>query len=178
MKKIIIITFCLLSLVSVSQVTSTGTLMITNVSPYYACQGDSITISFKFKYSGTPSSIPQWSFVYNDNGAFTQIKSFNYAEFYHLSKSLSGTDTIYAFKAIVPKSLPLNTQLAVTVNAGTGIYLGKAIMVQDCTTGITEVNPDEIKPVYFDLYGNKIEPRKNEIIIEQKGNVRRKIIIQ
>jgi hypothetical protein len=49
------------------------------------------------------------------------------------------------------------------------------------TTEITELHDAEdlLQPaVYFDLLGRKIEKQKNIILVEQRGNVRRKIIIQ
>lgn len=46
------------------------------------------------------------------------------------------------------------------------------------TVGIEEYELNTAEPIYFDLYGNRIEKRANAIIIEQIGLKRRKIVIQ
>ena len=176
MKKIILILMCLISLRAAAQITSTGTVILTSVAPYYACIGDSITISFKFKYSGVPSAVKQWNFNYNNNGQYTQIKYFVFSEFYHMNKSLIGTDTIYSFKALVPLTLP-QVLMGVDVNTS-GEYPGKNIVIQKCINGIEQYQLDSITPIYYDLMGNKIDKRMNEVIIEQVGNYRRKVLIQ
>lgn len=47
-------------------------------------------------------------------------------------------------------------------------------------TGIEQYGMDgkEVVPVYYDLQGTRIDRRSNELIIEQRGNVRRKVFIQ
>ncbi len=46
-------------------------------------------------------------------------------------------------------------------------------------TGIRELTEELMQPaVYFDLSGNQVEKQKNVILIEQRGNTRRKVIIQ
>lgn len=44
-------------------------------------------------------------------------------------------------------------------------------------TGVNEISPDRIKPVYFDLYGRPTERKENAILIEVIGNVRRKVVV-
>lgn len=176
MKKIILILVCLISLRAAAQITSSGTVILTSVNPYYVCMGDSITISFKFKYSGVPTTAPQWLFKYNNNGQFTAIKTFTYSEFYHMAKNFVSPDTIYSFKAKVPTTLP-QIMLAVDVNVS-GEYPGKNIVIQKCINGIEQYQLDSIAPIYYDLMGNKIDKRMNEVIIEQVGNYRRKVLIQ
>lgn len=43
-------------------------------------------------------------------------------------------------------------------------------------TGVSEIDGG-FEAIYFDLNGNTIEPRKNELIIKQTGNVRKKVVI-
>ncbi len=45
------------------------------------------------------------------------------------------------------------------------------------TTGVNEYQPDQDLPIYFNLQGSPIEKRSNELIIEQVGNRRRKVVM-
>lgn len=46
-------------------------------------------------------------------------------------------------------------------------------------TGINENEPNtQVQPVYYDLTGNKAEPIQGQILIEQRGIYRRKVVIQ
>lgn len=49
------------------------------------------------------------------------------------------------------------------------------IHVIDCPVGIKEILPNQCVPIYFDLYGNKIPFVSDQILIEQRGNYRRKV---
>lgn len=46
------------------------------------------------------------------------------------------------------------------------------------TVGINEYSLDSKEPVYFDLYGNKTEKKTGVILIERRGTIFRKILIQ
>lgn len=48
----------------------------------------------------------------------------------------------------------------------------------DINVGVTEYALDSAEPVYFDLYGNRIEKRYNEVMIERSGSKVRKVIIR
>jgi hypothetical protein len=56
-------------------------------------------------------------------------------------------------------------------------YLNRFVILNCNLVGIQEYAQASETPVYFDLNGNKIEKRSNELIIEQVGLRRRKIFI-
>lgn len=57
------------------------------------------------------------------------------------------------------------------------VYLPVTVAAQPTVdVGINEYSKDKQAPVYFDLIGNRITPRTGELMIEQVGTVRRKVI--
>lgn len=162
MKKSMIIAVCLLtSLIIKAQFT------VIAVSPTLVCPGD--TIAIQFLYKGQPGSS---QFCIGSPNNPSQAHSVQNASFYSLPKQFNGTDTVY------------------TIRIRTNIYLlaGNALVSNDwingvqitlyTPVGIQEINPNEIKPVYYNMQGHAIEPRSNEVMIEYRGNIRRKVLMQ
>lgn len=60
-----------------------------------------------------------------------------------------------------------------------GVYQSQInVSFTECV-GINENEPNnQVQPVYFDLTGNKAEPIQGQILIEQRGIYRRKVLIQ
>lgn len=177
MKKLILL--CLLSLTVRSQ-PPTQTVTIINASPTSICRLEAITVEFKYKYTGTfdASISNQFSFYYlAQNLAVYQIRLIKSKDLFHLNKHLVGSDTIYSFSEDISISVPLgNYQVRVSPEA---MLTGKNIEIIDChLTGIEELQANELKPIYYDLQGNIIEPRSNELIIKQVGHKRFKVIIE
>lgn len=139
------------------------------------------TVNFKYHITGVPTNFEQYTFDYHNS--INQVwpgRTVAYDEIFHLTKNFNGTDTIYSFvlnpsTGTVPP--PLGNYLFIVMPDNS--FPGKTLGIYDCTiTGIEEYKLDSLKPVYFDLRGNKIDRRENELIIEQVGINRRKIFIQ
>ncbi len=131
------------------------------------CPGDTLTVFFRWNNAmgfTTFRLVPQ----------FGQQQGWTYAnaQFYQLPKTLIGVDTIYEIKLDTWVTFPL----------------GLANMTPDlitywpmnfaCDVGIKEEELDPKIPIYYDIYGNRIQPRNNELLIEQRGRNRKKVIIQ
>lgn len=187
MKKLFFALAFLASMDMTSQVLASGTVMITKAAPLiippnsdpYVCSGDTMVITFKFKFSGNPDMTQPWylHFTNEDNTEYL-IRNFFYNELISLPRTVIGLDTFYTYKHQVPPNfLPtsLDGHIRVEFNAN-GIYPGKTIYIQKClTTGIQVYQLDPATRVYFDIYGHKVEPQKNEILM--KGTTRKKILI-
>lgn len=67
--------------------------------------------------------------------------------------------------------------VTLTASCGTNTYT-RVIQIQyTYCTGINENEPNSnVQPVYFDLTGNKAEPVQGQILIEQRGIYRRKVL--
>ncbi len=195
MKKTFFFLACLTALNVASQVTPTGTVQITKAGPLhpplhttteYICTGDTMVVSFKFTFSGTVDNSPGWNFHFINytTNIVTPLQTFSYSEFYRMNKALSGIDTIYSFKYQVPANFSAMDAIGnITIETGgTYLYPGKSVNIQHCdVTGIQEYFLNDSPPVYYDLQGNKIEPRKNEFIIKEMETINhekiRKIIL-
>lgn len=135
------------------------------------CPGDSIHISFKWDYKPLNT---QFTAHYNDT--LKCIWQYSYVEFYKMKKSLSKGDTIY--------HTTLRTDAAWGIAR---IWLGvmwknTRPVDMSCTwlgidTGVDELKGILLEPKYFDLNGNRTEKQTGKILIEQIGNIRRKILI-
>lgn len=160
-----------------------GTVHIVSTEPREMCDHDSMQVNFRFIFSGNPDTVVPWGFrVWVPPFGFYFIKNFKYPQFYGLTKNLVGADTIYSFKFFYSSTAgnPINYPLGQNLVCISGQLSCVTIHVFECPepNGIDELNPYTTKPVYYDLYGNIIEQRKNEVIVEKIGNRRRKIVIQ
>lgn len=178
MKKLLLLFALATALNSLSQVyPPSGTVHIISVEPAVFCRKDTITIHFKFFYSGINDTIVPFFFHYfRPQFSFVSIWQPKYYKFYGLTKNVVGSDTVYSFKTTVPATYsagPTN----ICINSQLSCIPIKFFECFD-SSGLEELNPDSQKPVYYDLYGNIIDPRKNEIMIEKIGNKRRKIVLQ
>nr|WP_298657185.1 hypothetical protein [uncultured Flavobacterium sp.] len=84
-----------------------------------------------------------------------------------------GTDTIYHLKVRIPLSFPLG-QATISPDLVTRTPLD----IIECVTGIREEELNGVEPIYYDFYGNRIEKRKGEMIIEQRGRYRVKVLYE
>jgi hypothetical protein len=179
MRQTLTLLFVITFFLSYSQ--NTWTVSVYNNGQTIACLGSPFTVKLKFKYTSpvNPSSIVY--FVYKadnlaDYGAFN-IKC---GDIYGLPKSFNGTDTIYIFNFNIPENIPIQHYL-LYARPITGLVTQAAVNVQlDACVGIEELelNKSIEAPVYYDLMGNEIDKRYNQIIIERVGNNRRKVLIQ
>jgi hypothetical protein len=51
-----------------------------------------------------------------------------------------------------------------------------SVTVVNCAVGLQEYQLNGIEPVYYDIFGKRTEKLYNELLIEQRGNYRRKVI--
>lgn len=160
MKNLIII-LILLNLSVKSQ-----SIYLYSVSPTPVCKGDSLSVQFTwnrvagsvvFELTTTPKTY--WTL----------------GSIYSLPKYKMGIDTIYTVKLMVP----FNTDNGnyILKDAYQDVSTGKDVTVNCNMVGISEYELNSLKPTYYDLQGNIIQVRYNELIIEQLGGVRKKLII-
>jgi hypothetical protein len=152
-------------------------VVIWRITPTVVCQGDWVKVDFKYNPPSPPTYTinnnhchvnPPLVSIWNDNS----VNFPNYpVEWF---TGLAPNDFCYYFWAPLPSNLSIGTHTLLTNSVPSIINV---IQVTICT-GIEEYqNSQNEETNYFDLYGNKIEPRKNELIIQQQGNRRKKIII-
>lgn len=170
MKKIILLSLLALNLNS--QIT--GTVVLTEVTPDI-CVGQKFTI--KFKYIGTHEPNKYFSFACYSSDMISHPLLFCQASaFYGMNKVFNGTDTIYSFQTTASATIPPAYYI---VGVGPdGGYPGKNLNISICTGIEEQSNSSNRKIVYYDLQGNIIESRNNELIIKRVGNIMSKIIIQ
>lgn len=197
MKKIFLIAFFLINLKNFAQVTSSGTLALVSVTPQiphpeyhdliFVCAGDSIVITFKLKSSNINDTIKNWSFHYGylppiqgNTILPLPIKNFSNHDFLLMARKIVLPDTFYTFTELVPTSLsdgsiPIN----VNANGWTSGYLAKTIDFGRCLTptGLQEYTLDSLNATYTDFNGKKTDLHKNDLLIQQIGNTRTKILI-
>lgn len=162
MKTIRIAVFLLMCLSAKSQYT------ITSVSPTQLKPGDTLTINFIYK--GQPGS-SQFNLGPLTGGG-GQIWQYQNATFYSLPKTFNGADTIYTIKIKTPADYQLGeSMISPDWKNGILLFFYEAVGIIEYTSGAPGT-------IYFDLTGNLIEKRYNEVIVEQIGTRRRKIYFQ
>lgn len=164
MKKIITLLF--ISCLSKAQI-----LNILSVTPATICPGDSLTVKYKLN-PGTEQGVIRLI----GPGGGGQI--WQYDRSYWESQPIvsSQPENIYIIKL---ETWP-NFQHGYAYMYATG---GATITIDMwCgtvnTTGIEELNPDQLKPVYYDMNGIRISRRTDELIFIEIENKRKGIIIQ
>lgn len=138
------------------------------VTPVTLCPGDSIGVLFK--YNGTPG---ESQFNFQGDSALLQIWQYSNTDFNGLPKSIVGGDTLY-FVQLPTYSYWKQQKGKLSVDWVTtwDITLRCAAPV-----GLPEYSMDQQAVTYYDLMGNAINKRLNELLIEQRGGLRRKVYI-
>ena len=132
------------------------------------CPGDSIGVYFKWD---NKKGSTNFTIAYPNLNA---INSVDNDSFYSLEKTLSNGDTIY--KLLLPTKIEYGTH---RVTFGVN-WVNKWTVDISCTwlgVGINEYTKDAERVIYFDLNGNKCEPKIGVILIKQVGGVRSKVLI-
>jgi len=153
MKTITIILLSVLSFFASAQKVS-----IYYVYPGTLCPGD--TLSIMFTWDNQPGYA---NFFIYGIGA-TSINNVNTNDFYSLTKVLIGNDTVYTYKI---KTLPSFGIGPATV--ATDLVHTTPIWFICPPTALMKYGQTETQPTYTPFYG--------PILIEQTGNIRKKIII-
>lgn len=157
MKKLFIIAVIFASLTSKGQ---NATIIYTD--PEQLCKGDSTKIVFSL------NSVP--SGVFNVK---MYIKGTNTTIFTGQGSDLKSEINGYYVWYKMPSSFSTG-QFSICSPLSNCYYL----WLNDCvTTGLSECEAQNTEVLYYDVQGDKIKARKNELIIEQRGSVRKKIII-
>lgn len=183
MKKITKILFVLMFIASFKMLSVSNNLTVTPHTDNHVviCQGteSQITIQLKVKYTGDfdTSALLNVICVRLEFEFHYVTPIIPLSSIFSMPKTFNGTDTIYYYTfAYTP-----------TINVGTYLlYIAPynesnpAVILEivECV-GIKkyEFIAKEEKPIYYDLSGNIIDPRTNELMIMKIGNKRKKVII-
>lgn len=156
MKNLFLITLLFITVRTQSQI-------ILSYSPESLCVGDSICIEIY-----NPSKSPFFFNISSNNGTEPLMVWFDvYPEFDEADT------TEYCF--VVPENLPCG-KAWIGINLVSQLHLNLRC---DCgSVNVLEYKADSKTPaIYYDLYGNKIEPTPNRLIIQQVGSKRKKVVI-
>lgn len=128
------------------------------VNPGMLCPGDTISIMFTWDNKLGYANF----FIYGIGQ--TSINNVLTSSFYSLPKVLIGTDTVYLIKIKTLSTFGIGPATVASDLVNT-----KPIWFLCQTTGLQEPQSDHSQQIYTPLYGN--------ILIEQAGNRRRKVVI-
>lgn len=176
MKTLLTILICISSFCIFGQ-----SLTLHSYSPDKLCACDSVQILLKWKQGSYPVNINVGNIQTNQSNTVL-FKVLSPQDFAEMDKAMDGLDVVYIFYLKVPCNItqlqpsPINDRVLIEITFGNevkNIY----VTVTDCVSGIQEYDLNDPQPIYFDLYGHKIEKRANEVIIKQVGNKRTKMLI-
>ncbi len=148
---------------------STLSVFICDVKPDTVCPGDSV----------------EFDYIYQSNLVLPlQVVSLQLA-------NTTNTATFWQGTEIFLNAFPVNSsgcsvmyfQVPVTFPIGNAFVMTpthiKFIYIKACDpTGIKEHTLENTPPIYFDIMNRRTDPIPGELLIEQRGNNRRKIIIK
>lgn len=142
------------------QSTPAQQINILSVQQSGPCQTDSVKIEYNAIRTGEFTTYINFSFG-----------GVNWADPIPLHAYPVNTTISYFVWVKLPEQTPVGS---------IGVCVDKCLYINviNCVTGIEEYQLNGIKPIYFDLQGNRTEPIKGILLIEQRGNSRKKIIIQ
>jgi hypothetical protein len=163
MKKI----FILLFLVSTMH-GQTVPISVINISPENVCIGDSVNACFTIDSPIAPNT-PFNVEIFFQDGATFQVFSGMLGDLVETDTLITG-EPVYCRKIKIPVNAPIGQFCAWGNPAHTYLF---CLWINDCSTGIKEKENEEITPIYTDLSGLGC----GHVLLEQRGNVRRKIVI-
>lgn len=141
-------------------------LRIHSINEVSVCPEDSITVNYFFvSGEGNQISLSNWK--------ANQIWQWPLEEWKAKPYTITGNDTIYHIRLGIHPWVGVGDAQVYSPHGGNKINL----KIWCLSTSLNEYSMDWGKATYYDLLGNPIEKRLNELIIEQKGFARRKIII-
>lgn len=156
-------------------------LTLHSYSPERLCACDSVQIHLKWKQGSYPVNMKVGNLQTNQsNNVFVAILTPQ--DFAAMSQYAHGPDVVYVYNLKMPCDITSSQPTPISDITLIEVTFGMAIShvyvtVTDCVSGIDEYQLDSQKPVYFDLRGNRIEKRTNEVIIKQVGSKRIKTLI-
>lgn len=164
MKKIITILALIMSLKGLSY-----PITIYYITPSHICREDTMHVFCKWDGSFGSSH-------FRFEPVFGQTWSFYWAhyQFYSCPKTLLGTDTIYEVKIQIPIFFMWPNGGPASVNID---LVTKIPFFMGCDVGIEEYELIETPSIYYDLYGNMVQPRNNTLLIQQTGRTRKKVVL-
>lgn len=167
--------FLLLSFTIFAQ--SPPMINVWRITPTVVCVGDSFKVDYKVSPPIPAIASNTLTFVYlnspNDTLFKGDYKLMEKNKKEHYTGLNVGDSTYYVWYKMSLRSPGTYSVLTLSNSS----YVNE-IAVASCNfVGIEEQYKEVEKPVYFDFNGNQIERRANELIIEQVGLKRRKIVV-
>ena len=148
----------ILSVAILFSFTTLGQVKILDFNPKNPCPGDSLSVTFSYS---APVAFQFNVFTATINAIFSTLYP-------------GGDSAIIKFKL-----QPFLSIGQATISTGPAISAQSRTLFLCDAVGILELESNNTKElVYFDLQGNRIEKRTNELIFEQVGHKRRKIYIE
>ena len=139
-------------------------IFVTNITPTNPCPGE----SFSVEYTIAPGNAVL-NLVGRDG---SQVWQYDYNYLTSQPYIIAGNDTIYTIQLLTKPFLG---------KAPAVFYANQQVFSMELScelTGISELNAkNSPEKQYFDIYGNRISAKSNEIMIEKIGNSRRKVVI-
>lgn len=141
---------------------------ITMVNPGILCPGDTMNVYFTWN-----NSIGLTNFNMNCS-LMNQIWSEQNNSFYSLPKFIVNIDTVYLIKLFTHSFWAsgfsaLSTDLINTIP----VYFNYCLL----STGISVQNLSQEPATYYDLNGSLTKPQPGRVLVEKRGNVRRKVVL-
>lgn len=166
------ITLLALSVIAIPQINAQNVVRVVRVTPVNVCNGDQVTVNFTLQPSPAIKDSAQWELDgTNETKPFHKIA---YSELASLpTQMVNGINTHY-FTFPIPRFYwdgPVFVQCD-----GDMLYTN----YKTCATGINTYQENECnyEVKYFDLTGRPSEKRYNEVLIEQRGPYRRRVVFQ
>lgn len=163
--------------------------------PFYLdtiCMGDSVELDFKYN-AGSPSVFNftfnvLWIENYNTpNPIITHTLSNHPGSYLIFAPLTPGLVNCRSRKFHIPclrSNVNINDAYMIQLEGPwdesiDNRFLCRLINCENCTDylGVSEYELNKLSPVYFDIYGNKTNPVPNTLLIEQKGTIRKKVVI-
>lgn len=200
-KSIILLALLGASLITKSQITTqNGTLTLVSIQPTSVCECDSVYVTLKLKWTSgfiDTSNVGDFDLFLRvfdpdlGDNKYLYIRTYTAVDFWEMTHKIPGvtTDTTYSYWQVIPCGIVQEYRLSETATYilaeftlfGPHITGGHPVIplfIKNCAVGIEEYELNGEKCIYYDLFGNVIEPEKNKLMIRQVGRTRQKVIIQ
>jgi hypothetical protein len=133
------------------------------------CKGDSIKVLFKYAKAEQGSYNNSYFALTSNTNTFVLWQG-SVLSFSLLPTEYIGIDVCKVIKFSIPFYANGNVNLTTPTSS-------TPLIIKNCNVGLTEQYIEIVEnPIYFDLQGNRINKKTNELIIEQIGNKRKKVI--
>lgn len=142
-------------------------ISIINISPEVICDGDSVNTCFTIDAPIAPNTMFNADVFFQD-GTIFQVFNGVIGDLVQTDTLITG-EPVYCRKIKVPVNAPIGQFCAWGNPAHTYVF---CLWINDCSTGINEPTQSQCTPTYTDISGLGC----GHVLLEQKGNVRRKVV--